>query len=369
MTGAAGVTEDAFLAKPRNPTVLARYSRSSKLKVSGLLLVGILAISYVIGHSIALRHQASNHVPRILGSDSLKNNVFGAIANGQSRMLSRGGSGSTSTQNSQDDTSIPMAPAPDPDLTESTSQGDLPRISEDGRQPWQVYARPYNTADPRPRVAIIVGDLGKARVDTEAAVSQLPTNVTLAFDVQGTAIAAWCNRARQTGHEVMLSVPMEPFDYPRSDPGPHTLLTTLANRTNIEKLNWSLRQATGYVGITSMTGSRFTTDSGKLQAIMDVLHDRGLMVLDARSAPHGVVTALAHQESVPVATANVRIDENLSPEAINASFHQLEQTARLTGHAVGIVPPLPNVISLLQAWLKTLPQQGISLAPVSAVVQ
>ena len=31
-------------------------------------------------------------------------------------------------------------------------------------------------------------------------------------------------RAREAGHEVLLEVPMEPFDYPDNDPGPQTLL-------------------------------------------------------------------------------------------------------------------------------------------------
>jgi polysaccharide deacetylase 2 family uncharacterized protein YibQ len=38
------------------------------------------------------------------------------------------------------------------------------------------------------------------------------------------------SRAREDGHEVMLQVPMEPFDYPDNDPGPHTLTAAGAIR-------------------------------------------------------------------------------------------------------------------------------------------
>ena len=41
---------------------------------------------------------------------------------------------------------------------------------------------------------------------------------------------------------------MEPSDYPRSDPGPYTLLTSASLVENLDRLEWTLAQATGYVG-------------------------------------------------------------------------------------------------------------------------
>jgi polysaccharide deacetylase 2 family uncharacterized protein YibQ len=271
--------------------------------------------------------------------------------------------------NQQDDRSIKMSPAPDMGLSEDRSDGSLPRISEDGRQPWQVYARPFNTADKRPRIAIVIVDMGLSRAATDAAISRLPANVTLAFDSQSPVIGAWCARARQDGHETLLMVPMEPFDYPRSDPGPNTLLTNLPNSDNLQRLYAALREATGYVGVTTLSGSRFTTSPEKLATVLDVLHQRGLMIFDARVAPHSAVTDMAYNMHVPAAAATARIDANPSPEAIDAALDQLAKTARLTGRAVGIAAPLPVVLDRLQVWLKDLPQNGIALAPISAMTQ
>ncbi len=41
--------------------------------------------------------------------------------------------------------------------------------------------------------------------------------------------------ARSGGHEILLEVPLEPFDYPENDPGPDTLLTGQAPRDNLEQ--------------------------------------------------------------------------------------------------------------------------------------
>ena len=245
----------------------------------------------------------------------------------------------------------------------------MPRIGEDGRQPWQVYARPFNTADKRPRVSIVIVDLGLSRVVSDAAIDRLPPNVTLAFDVQSPVVGAWCARARQSGHETLLMVPMEPFDYPRSDPGPNTLLSNLPNSDNIQRLQWALRQATGYVGITTLSGSRFTTDPDKIKPVLEELRQRGLMVFDARVAPHSAIADLAHDARVPVAVETQRIDQNLSPAAIDTALNQLEQTARLTGRAVGMAAPLPVVIDRLVPWIKQLHQDGVALAPLSAMTQ
>ncbi len=76
----------------------------------------------------------------------------------------------------------PLAAAPDPALIEQTAQGSLPKIGEDGRMAWQVYARPFEDEAKRPRIVIIIGGLGLSRAATEAAVSRLPGEVTLAFD-------------------------------------------------------------------------------------------------------------------------------------------------------------------------------------------
>ena len=47
-------------------------------------------------------------------------------------------------------------PAPDPALLEDSPAGPLPRIAADGRQPRQAYARPFDRADTRPRIGLVV---------------------------------------------------------------------------------------------------------------------------------------------------------------------------------------------------------------------
>ena len=358
---------------PRVPTFLARYSRKVKIAALAVFAVIVLSVSLLGMFSktpLSIVSKKERSLTSIQSADTeaaRPNGRHDVAAN--PAVTSGDGKETDSIINDQDDHTVKMAVAPDMGLSEDTSEGSLPRISEDGRQPWQVYARPFNAADKRPRIALVIVDLGLSRVATDAAISRLPANVTLAFDVQSPVVGAWCGRARQDGHETLLMLPMEPFDYPRSDPGPNALLTTLPNTDNLGRLYWALRQSTGYVGITTLSGSRFTTDPDKLAPVLDVLHKRGLMIFDARIAPHSAIMDMARNMHVPAVVATARIDQNPSPEAIDIALDQLEKTARLTGHAVGITSSLPVVMDRLQVWLKDLPQHGIALAPLSAMVQ
>lgn len=109
----------------------------------------------------------------------------------------------------------------DPALIENTPLGPLPRIADDGRKPIQAYAAP--AANGKFRIAIVVMGLGLSAKATQAAISSLPPAVTVGLLPYASDAPRWLSAARAAGHEVVLQVPMEPFDFPDSDPGPHTL--------------------------------------------------------------------------------------------------------------------------------------------------
>nr|WP_246513080.1 divergent polysaccharide deacetylase family protein [Azospirillum picis] len=263
---------------------------------------------------------------------------------------------------------VSLTPAPVQGLVEDSRNGPLPRIAQDGRKPWQVYARPFPAADKRPRIAIVMTDLGLSGVTTGNALAKLPAGVTFAFVPYAERLDDWVERARGAGHEVMLSVPMEPQNYPRDDPGPNALLTMLGPDRNVERLEWSLGKAVGYVGITSTTGSKFTANPGAMQPVIDALKARGLLFVDARANPRSVAGPLANLAGVPRALADRTIDRDLSRGAIDDQLRELEELAKTNGAAVGFASPYPTTIERINLWMTALGDRGIALAPVSAVV-
>jgi hypothetical protein len=112
----------------------------------------------------------------------------------------------------------------DPALIEDSATGPLPRIARDGRTPLRVYARTFDANDKRPKIALVIRGLGVGASNTAMALSQLSPEVAFGFVPFAPDLQSDVDKARGAGHEVMLELPMEPFDFPDSDPGPHVLL-------------------------------------------------------------------------------------------------------------------------------------------------
>jgi polysaccharide deacetylase 2 family uncharacterized protein YibQ len=353
--------QDDFELPPRRETFLARYPRNLKLLVTTIIFaIAVLPPAFIHGQHRRQVDASGGPAPGFMGVSEGEKWAPGRKVESDLH---------APALNDQDDRSVKLVPAPDVRVTEDTPEGSVPRISEAGFQPWQVYARPFNLADKRPRIAIIVTDLGMSRAITDQAIAQTPPTVTLSFDSQAPAVAAWGMRARQDGHEILLQVPVEPFDYPRSDPGPDTILTNISNAENSMRLLKALRKSTGYVGLTMTYASPIASDPSRFDLILKPVRDKGLMLLDSRAVPRGIVTDMARNANVPVATVTQRLDVDLAPESIAAALESLERTAIQSGRAVGITAATPLMVNQIQAWAKTLPERGIALAPLTAMVQ
>jgi hypothetical protein len=261
-----------------------------------------------------------------------------------------------------------LTPAPAPGLTERGKDGLLPIIAADGRRPRLVYARPFDATNPRPRIAIVIADLGQSAAATEAAIQNLPGSVTLAFNPYGQRLDYWVARARAAGHEVLALTPMEPVNYPANDPGPQTLLTTLTTAENRDRLNWSLSRFTGYVGVLSLAGSRYTTALESIRPTLEEINGRGLLFVDSRSSLRSSAFRIAGEIGLPRAINNRFIDVQASRDEIDQRLDEIAKLANNSGFAVGIGQPYPATIERVAAFVRTAGDRGLAIAPMSAVV-
>jgi hypothetical protein len=234
---------------------------------------------------------------------------------------------------------------------------------------WTRYRRPFDDNDRRPRIAVVVEGLGMATQFTEEALRSLPGGVTLVFNPLSPRVEEWVERARRDGHEVLLSLAMEPTNFPQTDPGPRTLLTSLTPQQNLERLDWVLGRVEGVVGVASLEGSRFSATPEALRPVLAALATRGVMILDTRSTPRSVIPRLASEIGLPRAIADRTIDVEQSRVAIDARLAEIERIAREGGTAVAVAQSAsPVMLERLAIWLPTLEEKSLALAPVTAVV-
>ena len=258
----------------------------------------------------------------------------------------------------------------DPKLLETTRHGPVPRVSLDGGRPLIAYARPIAATAANanmPRIAIVISGLGIGAKTTEDALT-LPGPVTLAFAPYGSDLERVAAHARAEGHELLLQLPMEPFDYPDNDPGPQTLLTSLAPEQNIDRMHWLMSRFQGYVGVANYMGSRFTASDGAFAPVLREVAKRGLMYLDDGTSPRSLAGQIAGANNLPFAKANVVIDAVPTPNEIDRALARLENIARDGGVAVGVASALPVSLARIAKWAKSAESHGFLLVPISAAV-
>ncbi|MGV0759259.1 divergent polysaccharide deacetylase family protein [Tistrella mobilis] len=266
------------------------------------------------------------------------------------------------------DAAVTMTPAPAPGLTQESTQGPLPVRGSDGEAPWQVYARPFDRSDARPRVGLVIGGLGFSETATKAAID-LPGAVTLAFSPYAPELGRWIGLARQAGHEVMIELPMEPDGYPRNDAGPAALLTTLEPARNRERLQWTLSRVTGYVGVKPLMGDRFMRSPQHLRPVLDELQERGVMMVVQEESDTDVGAALAREIGVPRATARLTVDAVATPQAIDQRLNALESLARREGKALAVADAWPVTLERVANWIRTIESRGVAFAPATALAE
>lgn len=273
-------------------------------------------------------------------------------------------------QTAQVDPAFPdaLSPAPVAALTEPGPNGPLPVIGPDGQRPSDAYARPF-TPDGRPEIGLIVGGLGMSESRTRTAIETLPPEITLAFVPYAENLQSWIDLARKHGHETLLEIPMEPFDYPQNDPGPHTLLTSVDSAENIRRLDWLLSRAAGYFGVTNYLGAKFSASGEAMTPVFSALSERGLTLVHDGAQANSPLGTAAGEAGLDWTSADRVIDSSPSPEAINQQLLQLEALALQNGEALGAGFAYPVTIEQTRRWAGELDSRGYTLAPASAVLE
>jgi len=255
---------------------------------------------------------------------------------------------------------------PDKDLLEQTEAGPLPVRAADGRRPFDVYSMPWSGSRGA-KVAIVIGGLGLSQTGTQAAIKALPAEVTLGFASAGNSLSRWMQAGRQAGHEIVLQVPMEPFDYPRVDPGRNTLTVDASAADNLQNLYWALGRMTNYVGVMNYMGGRFVTDQQAMTPLMAELGKRGLMYLDDGSTARSLAPEMSLANSVPLAVGDGVIDGERERGAILKKLDELEATARARGSAIGTGSAFDETVDAVRSWVAEAKKRGIEIVPVSAL--
>lgn len=256
-----------------------------------------------------------------------------------------------------------------PDLQEDSDHGTLPRVAADGRAPWQYYSRPFSPDDKRPRLAIIIKDMGLSAAGVTDSIATLPGTISFAFSPYADDLAKAMQSARDAGHETLMELPLEVPPGSTEDPGTLAISSSQTSSVNQDNFLKLLAHMPGCVGVITDGGSQLVNNQSMLQPLMQNLFARGLLMVDDTQQNETSSPLFAEQLKSPWARSLFSIDATLSQDAMDVAMSKAVDAAKQNGRAVVVAGALPLMRATIANWAHRLNREGaVALAPISAVV-
>jgi uncharacterized protein len=214
-----------------------------------------------------------------------------------------------------------------------------------------------------PRVAIVIDDLGYQK-QLAADFIALDIPLTLSFLPQAPFAREMAQKAAVEGKEVLLHLPMEPKNFPKTDPGPSALLTTMTEEQIRQILEKDFDQIPQVRGVNNHMGSLFTENQEKMALVLKIIKQKKLYFFDSRTTPDSVALSLAGQLGVRAIGRDVFLDNVAREEAIRIQLDKLIHVAQVRGLAVACAHPHPETLRALKEMIPEL-KDKVHLVPLS----
>lgn len=225
---------------------------------------------------------------------------------------------------------------------------------------------PPTAKDEIPKIAIIIDDIG---YDKQIAMELYLLDPSLTFSVLpfspfGPSIA---QKLSAKGAQLMLHLPMEPVQYPKANPGPGALLSSMTPDMLLSQLRKDLKAVPGVVGVNNHMGSKLTADSDKMNQIFTILKKKDLFFIDSRTSPTSQGEASARLFKLRFAHRDIFLDNAQNIPYITGQFAKLIKYAQKHGSAIGIGHPYRATLETLKIELPKL-KGKIRIVPASQLV-
>ena len=218
------------------------------------------------------------------------------------------------------------------------------------------------------RIAVIVDDLG-ARRDVFDGLREIRRPLTVAV-LPGLPLSEWTAReATQSGMEVLLDLPMEPYRYPEVDPGPGALLMAMTSQELQTQMGAHLASVPGAVGVTNHMGSRMTEDRARMRTVLDVMAGRRLFLVDGLTSNLSVAYDEAKAQGLRAGRRQVTVDHIAGEAGDRVRWDEVAWWAEKRGEVIVIAHGHPLTGRLLREYVPRWEARGMRLVPVSQLAR
>ena len=214
-----------------------------------------------------------------------------------------------------------------------------------------------------PRVAIVIDDLGYQK---QMAADFIALNIplSLSFLPQAPFAREMARKAALEGKEILLHLPMEPKNFPKTNPGPSALLTDMTEEQVRQILERDFDQIPQVRGVNNHMGSLFTENEEKMTQVLKIIKQKRLYFFDSRTSPDSVALSVAGRLGVRAIGRDVFLDNVASEEAIRHQMTKLIHVAQIRGQAVACGHPHPETLRAIKEMIPEL-KDKVQIVPLS----
>lgn len=216
--------------------------------------------------------------------------------------------------------------------------------------------------------SIVIDDLGEDyRAFKELVAMEVPfTYSILPFQTHSVRIA---NEVNKNQGEVILHLPLEPWNSTNHSINHGTLLTSMDNDQLQSQLAKNLEAVPHLSGVSNHMGSKFTENYEKMEIVLNAIKGKELYFLDSRTSDRTVGFTLAQMMHIKTAQRKLFIDNIQDEQAIVKQLQKIPRLAKKNGGSVvAIGHPYPATIAALKSYLPQLQKQGVTLVHLSQLV-
>jgi len=222
------------------------------------------------------------------------------------------------------------------------------------------------TIAPKGKIAIVIDDWGYHK-NTLELVNQIKYPLTAAVLPNLTYSSVIANELHGMGFEIILHLPMEPFEKYRLEK--NTLLSSM-DEAAITKITGEALASVGFCrGVSNHMGSKLTSDSKAMAVIFKELKKRKLYFLDSLVVSGSVCAGLAGKMNLKFSKRDIFLDNIEEPAYIRAQIHKLKTKAKFSGQAIGIGHDRKITLEVLKEAMPELAKEGYTFVFVSDLVK
>lgn len=150
------------------------------------------------------------------------------------------------------------------------------------------------------------------------------------------------------GYEILIHIPMEPINYPKTNPGSDAILLSMEKKLIEEKIENFRKEIPFAIGVNNHMGSAYTSNFEKMIEFMQILKKYNLFFLDSRTTPETKGRDAANQAGLICFERTVFLDNVLDENYIKRQFDFLLEKAKEKKLGIAICHPHFKTFKILK---------------------